>query len=301
MKLICAYRYITVALFTIALAVFYIPVLAGEIGLSGSIDKTEMAYEDFVNLTLEVKWQGVITDYSFDIMPRPQAQNLKVVGTSSTISSTVENGVDYTTRTFKYSLKPTGFGTGTISPVTFKYFTMPDSIPGELTTQQFEVKIDKPLPPPEESDNTLLIIIMAVVVFVAAGVIVFVIWRKKKSQVVPEKSAEEIVREQLELLRKESQGDRKTFFIRFYKLIIFYLENKYGLSVSGRTTRVILESMEEADIPMNRKEILINWLKMAEVEKFSPSKGEPGDIMRLITAVENFFKEIDNSDKLEAK
>nr|MBN2276747.1 hypothetical protein [candidate division Zixibacteria bacterium] len=268
------------------------PVLAGEISLTGTVDRTEMAFEDRLNLELQIRWQGVITDYTFEIMPLPTTENLKVVGTSSTISSTLEDGVDYTTRSFKYSLQPTGSGIGAIEPVTFNYVSLPDSIPGQLTTQRFTVQIAKPAARPQETGTVPYIIIyVTILVIIAAVVAVIIIIRKKRAaRAVPEPSLEDKFRDQMETLKKEAGGDRQLFFTRFYRLILLYLESKFGIKTAGKTTALILANLEKTDMPPERQEKIAGWLKQAEQEKFAPGRGTPGDVMRIITEVDDFLR-----------
>ena len=57
---------------------------AGEnISLSAALDKIDIQFEETVELKLEIKWQGDITSYSFEVIPLPELENLKVLGTSS--------------------------------------------------------------------------------------------------------------------------------------------------------------------------------------------------------------------------
>ena len=92
-----------------------------EISLTGSVDKTDIAFEDSVMLTVEIKWLGDIDSYNFQVLPLPEAQNLKVTGTSSSISSKTGETGAITVRTFKYILRPTGHGVAAIEPVVLDY------------------------------------------------------------------------------------------------------------------------------------------------------------------------------------
>jgi len=56
---------------------------AGEnISLSATLDRSDISFEETVELKLEIKWQGDITSYAFELIPLPELENLKVIGTS---------------------------------------------------------------------------------------------------------------------------------------------------------------------------------------------------------------------------
>ncbi len=80
-----------------------------------------------------------------------------------------------------------------------------------------------------------------------------------------------------------------------------YIEKKYQLSTAGKTAAAISDEMEKLDISVGLKEKLTGWLTQAETEKFAPLAGSPGDIIRLISELENYFRKIDVSNKSEAK
>jgi hypothetical protein len=285
----------------ILFAFLTMPAFAEEISLSASVDKTDIAFEDSLNLTVVLKWQGDIRNYSFEVLPLPKTENLKVVGTSSTIASGEEDDTEVTSRTFKYWLKPTLSGTGVIEPLVLKYISWPDSIPGELTTQEFNVLIANPIPKPEKSSNTAIYIIVLIVLILIAAVVISIIFLKKRPEKEPEKSADEAALDVLLSIKDGAQGDRKTFFTKLYKLLCDYIEKKYQLSTAGKTAAAISDEMEKLDISITQKEKLSGWLVQAETEKFAPLAGTPGDIIRLITELENYFRKNNVSNSTEEK
>lgn len=277
------------------------PVFGEEISLSSRVDKTDIPFEGSVNLALEVKWQGDITSYSFEIFPLPETENLKVVGTSSAISSGEEDGREITTRTFKYTLEPTEPGIGTIEPIVLRYISWPDSIPGELSTQGFKILIADPLPPSEESQFHVSVLIVVFAAGLIAAILIVVVRKRRAGTAEPEKSSEKAFLDELEVVKKESHGDRKLFFTQFYKLLSAYLESKYELALGGKTTQVILEELERLEVPIDRREKITGWLALAEKEKFAPGGGTPGDIIRLINEVESFLQKINVGNSPEVK
>ncbi|MFH2036041.1 MAG: hypothetical protein ABIJ45_06525 [Candidatus Zixiibacteriota bacterium] len=268
------------------------PVFSGEISLSSKINKTDIAFEDNIDLTVELRWDGSLNNYLFELQPLVETENLIVVGSNRAISSAEDKGQEITTRTFKYTLKPTMSGTGIIHPVIIRYMAMPDSIPGELSTQDYKILIADPIPveKPSEFPTYLLVITGALVILIIGGL--FVMRRKNTKPVEPRKNPEDTFLEELSAIKKESQSDRKLFFTRLHRQLVLFLEAKHGLSISGKTNQVILDEFNKLEIPLDYKEQLSGYISRAEKEKYAPTKGEPGEIIKLCTELEQYFNEI---------
>jgi hypothetical protein len=274
-----------------------------EISLAASINRADIPYEGSVDLTVEIKWIGDISRYSFEILPLPETSNLMVSGTSSSVSSGEENGHEITKRTLTYKLIPTNSGVGIIEPIVLNYVSRPDSIPGALTTQQFKVLIADPIPVKKKdrwSWRWLLWVIIPAIA-AAASAIALIFYRRSRRPVESPKSAESIFLENLETIKNEAGGDRRIFFTRLYRSLLEYLEKKHGLSYQSKTADMILSELSAKDMPDNQKEKISGWLQSAQKAKFAPGEGTPGDIIRLTTELEKFFQEIDVSNKLEAR
>lgn len=262
---------------------------AGEnISLSASLDRSDIPFEETVELKLEIKWQGDITSYAFELIPLPVLEKLKVLGTSSAISSGEEDGAEITTRTFRYSLKPTGSGVGTIEPIVLQCVAMPDSIPGQLSTQLMKVNIAKPIPIEKDSGVPIYLYLMAGFLMIAA-VVVVVLKKKKGPDVEPIKSPEENFSNTLADIKANSQSDRTQFFTKLYLALTAYIKLKYNVETSGQTAEVIAVNLGKLEISPDDKEKISGWLIRAEKEKYAPFGGEPGDIIRLISEIENYM------------
>lgn len=265
---------------------------AGEnISLSAALDRFDIPFEETVELKLEIKWRGDITSYAFEVLPLPVLENLKVLGTSTAISSGEENGAEITTRTFKYRLKPTGSGIGTIEPIVLQCISMPDSIPGELSTQILKVNIAEPIPVEKESGLSLYLYFMIASLMIAA-VVIIVLKKKNKPDVEPVKTPEAYFFDTLAQIKAENQSDRKMFFTKLHAALAEYIKLKYSIETSGQTAVIISGHLEKLEISLNEKEKISGWLIRAEKEKYAPFGGEPGDIIRLISELENFFNDI---------
>jgi hypothetical protein len=273
----------------------------GEISVSSSIDKSEIAYEDEVQLTVELKWEGDITAYRFEIIPLPETEKLQAGGSSTQTSSLVEDSIEYTVRTYKYDFRPILAGTGIIRPITFNYVTWPDSLPGQLTTQEYRILIAEPkLVVTKGGISTAGIIVIIVVIIVIAAAVVFVIIRKKTRFMDASIPPEETFIQDLERIKKDHHADRKLFFGALHKALLNYLGNRFGMETAGKTMSTIKAEVSDLDTAVNHQEKIIQLLEMAESEKFAPRQGEPGDILRLCTELENHFSNINNRNISEA-
>jgi len=264
-----------------------------EISLSTSIDKTEMAFEDSLTLNLLVEWEGDMAGYVFEVFPLPETENLQVLGTSSAVSSRHENNREITSRKFRYTLRPTLAGVGIIRSIVLNYVQLPDSLPGLLTTQEYKVIISEPVVKPDESRRGglfVVILIIGSVVIIAIMGLWFV--RRRRHDRVPVTTAEEKVLDKLIIIKSESQTDRKQFYIRVYKTLATYIEEKFGLATSGRTSAAIIGALESIEIGLDTRDKLAGWLAQAEKEKYAPSGGEPGDTIRMITELEEYFQRL---------
>jgi len=284
-----------VAIVLAILFLFTLSLYSSEISLSSKIDKTDIAFEESIELTVELKWIGNILDYRFELQPLIEADNLIVVGSNRAISSGEEAGQEITTRTFKFSLKPTLSGASIIYPVVFKYISMPDSIPGELSTQDYKILIANPVPVVKDSGvSTNFILISFGLLIVISTVVIVILRRKKNEPTEPVKCSEDTFLEELSIIKKESQSDRRQFYARLHRQLILYLETKYGLNISGKTNQAILVMFNDLEIPIEHKEKLSGYISTSEKEKYAPTKGEPGEIIKLITELEIYFTEIKN-------
>ncbi len=280
---------------------FYFSGSAQDISLSAGIDRTEMLFEETVTMTVEVKWPGDITQFRFEILPLPGTENLKVLGTTSTISSIEENNQEYTVRTFKYTFKPTKGGIGAIMPIILSYITMPDSLPGDLATQEFHVSIAQPVPPPEEGGLGLVYVLIIISVVIVVIILIVYLVRKRKGDDTPVLTPEQKLLEELKTIRDESSVDRKLFYTRLYKLLTDYLTAKYDIDTVRKSPQEICDKLGSLKLSAGFKEKYSGWLIQADKEKFAPGSGSPGDTIRLITEIGNHFQSIDTDTKSEAK
>jgi len=266
---------------------------ASGIGVSQSIDKTAMAFEDVVVFEIELTWQGTQLSYLFDKPLNPVFDQFKVRKFSSSISSSGVGEEERTTKRMKFTLEPTASGLATIPALTIEYLAWPDSIPGELVTEMMAVTIAEPLPVVENETGGLSVgtaIIVVVVVLAVAVVVVIVIRRRKPIKVA--KSPKEDFLENLARSKEDAMGDLKKLQIGVYRHLVTYLGNEYNLALAGMTSEEIMSVLEKTNIPPVHREKIAGWLTRAEKEKFSPVAAAPGEATRLESDIRSFFDNI---------
>lgn len=264
------------------------------ISLSQSLDKTEIAYEDHATLEIVVTWPGAQTSYIFDKPLQPQLENLKVQQYSSTTGSTTGSGGEVTSKRFSFTLVPVGSGTGRIAPVTVSYYSWPDSIPGQLVTEEMSLRIAAPV---GKKSSGLSKLPLSVWIAGGAGWLLIlgviglvIVKRRKPKEIV--KTPRDLFLERLSLLKQASGSDLKRFQTGLYRDLVWYLSTAYGMECSGLSLDELLNSIDGAKVPEVEKDKICGWLARADREKFSPLPPSPGETMRLEHEVRDFFEKM---------
>ncbi len=251
-----------------------------------------MPFEETAEFEIAVSWNGSPTAYRFPKALRLQADKLKVARFSSKVSSTGIGADEVTTKLFKYVLEPTLSGQGTIEPLAIEFVSWPDSVAGELLTDRVTITIAVPVPQiaTTEGEGSLLLwgMIVLVVIGGAVGVVLFLRKREPGEAV---KTPGQMFLDELTVLRTGS-SDLKDFQTGLYKNLLSFLEAKYGIAVSGRSTGMIVADLEKTDLSLHAREKIAGWLTRAEKEKYSPSVMLPGESLRLESEVRELFEKM---------
>jgi hypothetical protein len=267
---------------------------AQAIGITQSLDKADIAYEDRANLEIVVTWTGSQTSYIFDKPLQPPLENLKVQQYSSTVSSTGSGASEITTKRFTFALMPTGPGIGKVSPVTVSYYSWPDSIPGQLVTEEMTLHIASPIAKKKTTGGAVPLWIWiagaAVTLIGAAIVVVLLIRRRTPKEIV--RSPQELMLDRLTALKQASGSDLKKFQTGLYKDLVWYATEAYKLELGGLSTDELIEKIQAAKVPEAEKSTICGWIARAEREKFSPLPPSPGETTRLEHEVREFFEKM---------
>jgi hypothetical protein len=207
-------------------------------------------------------------------------------------------GKTKSTKTFEFILKPTQTGSGRIGSVLFSYV---DNVTGDsssLSTQPISVKIN-PAIEKKTPDYKIFLIIAIVLIFIY---VVYSAKRKtkrikisdqtKEEDKIPEKTLEEKTLENLSFLSPLiSEGKTDEFSSRVYKLITNYLEEKYHIFTTGKTTQDIMESLST----LNLREGQVAWLKdilsTCDLAKFAKEMVEKEKCEETFSKVKKFLEQ----------
>jgi len=266
---------------------------ARSLELSQSLDRTDIAYEEEVNLRIAVSWDGPTLAYRFDKPLRIESDRLKVARYSSKVSSTGTGAEEVTTKLFTYTLTPTSAGLAHIEPIVLEYIHLPDSATGQLTTDALTVEIADPVPVETTSGDTSVATWLVLLVSLAgiAGFVVFMILRKKTPKEAPRTPVDAFL-EDLTVIKSDAGLDLKRFQTGLYRITVAYLERATGRQLAGQSISAVLAAMDAADLNTAQQEQIGNWLTRAEKEKFSPSTATPGETIRLESEIRAFFEKM---------
>lgn len=264
------------------------------ISVSQTLDRTEVPYESTAVLEVSLSWSGPARQYLFDRPPQLVLERLKVAQISSTVSATGSGPDEVTTKTVRFTLKPTSSGLGKIEPATFGYFHLADSVSGTVSTQALAISIAEPVRVAKRkaavaSSRARLMVAAGVVLALIAGAYLFVRARNRRPRPMVKTAAEQFL-DDLGTLRQTAGGDLKRFQTGLYRLLTDLLASQYRLNLTGLSTQEILDMCEHTTMTEIQKHKYAGWLWRAEREKFSPLAQAPGETIRLEAEIREFIE-----------
>lgn len=250
--------------------------VGAKIELKSSVDKSEVAFNGEATFRVEASWEGEQDRFSITPVGLPECENFEILGSSSVNETRIEEGKTVSLKTFKFTLKPTQTGTGGVGAVQLSYVDNVTQDSSVLYTQPVSVQITPPVQKRAPVPRTILI-------FVVAVVLIYVIYsarrRTKRIEIVKEdtkkpppehESPEDETLKDLEAIsRRVQQGDVEAFPSEVYRLLTGYLEAKYQIVTSGKTTDDILGSLSNLDLPSERIELLRRILSACDLAKYA--------------------------------
>ncbi len=266
--------------------------LAQGISVSQAIDQSDIAFEGEARFEITLTWSGSQAAYLFTQPLRPQFSRLKPQQYASSISSTGSGTDEVTTKKYSYTLKPTESGQGRIDPIVINYLMWPDSIPGQLITEAMTLTIANPIPITKSEESNLLVIIAIAAAVVAAGSSAawFVVGGKRVKEQPIVKSPGAVFLDRLQILKRESGDDLKTFQTGLYKHLLQFLTERYGVHQDGDSVHSLVEQLAGADLSESHRDKISGWLMRADREKFTPVQAGPGETTRLEVEIRSFFE-----------
>lgn len=267
------------------LLLVFVAVIARADGLSvsQSLDKSQLAFDDSATFEITLQWPGSQFAYRFPQPLDPTFEKMRVGRFESAVTSRGSGAGEVTYKTFRYTLFPLAAGEGRIEPVTIRYLTAPDSIPGEAVTEGMTVTIAPPPPVPEQPSSSPVWVWVAIGSALAAvGVVTGVAIRKRRRNVpvATVKTPKEAAIDQLAAVRKEAGEDLKKFQAGVYRVLADYLQARFDIRADELDDQKLVEAIMGADLPAAAKSRLADWVVTARKDKFRPVTGAPGETLR---------------------
>lgn len=266
-------------------------VCADAISVSQSLDAFDIPFEDTVGFEITLTWTGPQSKYYFGRPLEGSFERLKVGRFSSSISSSGSGPDEITTKQFRYELIPTAPGRAIIRSIAIGYLLWPDSIPGELVTEEMSVRVAEPLPVEKEENRSSVwwFAGVAILVMSGGGVTVWIIRRRRPVEI--ERSPEDLFLDKLSDLKKESGADLKKFQAGLYLSLSDYLMVRYSLAVGSLREEKLEEALVVVGLSKGRAARIAGWLSRAQKDKFAPVQAGPGETVRLEADIRSFFED----------
>lgn len=255
--------------------------IQARIELKASVDRSEVPLNEKLTFTIQASWEGEQNRFSITPVVPPQCENLEMFGSSSLNESIIEAGKTKSLKTFKFTLKPVQTGAGKIGPVQVNYIDNLSQDSSSLSTQPVNVQIT----PAREKTKSSYKIVLAVAIVLILIYVIFSARRKTKRIEIPEEketeklkieeSLEEKTLKKLGAISEQIQrGELRSFPMDVYKLLTGYLESKYQIITSGKTTNDIIISLSNLDLSEGKIAVLKEIFTACDLIKYAGEKIE---------------------------
>jgi len=272
--------------------------MEAKIQLKASVDRTELPFNEKLTLTVQASWDGEQDRFSITPITPPPCENFEILGSSSVNETKMVEGKTKSFKIFEFALKPTQTGSGRIGSVLFSYVDNVNGDSSSLSTQPISVKINPPVE--EKAPNYKIILIIAI-----ALIFIYVVYsakRRTKRIKITEESAEEvkIIEKSLEektleilstLFSLISEKKTDEFSSKVYKLVTSYLEEKYHIFTTGKTTQDIIESLLALNLGEDQITLLKDILSTCDLVKFAKEMVEKERCEDISNKVKKFLEQ----------
>ncbi len=269
-----------------------------KIKLEAWVDRPELPFNEQLTLSVIASWDGEQTRFRITPIAPPECENFEILGSSSVNETKMVEGEAKSTKTFELVLKPTQTGSGSIGPVVFSYVDNVTQDSSSLSTQPISVKINPPIE--KKRPNYKIFLIIAIVL-----IFIYVIYsaRRKTKRIeipeqtkeevkIPERTLEEMTLETLDgLYPLISEAKADEFSSKVYRLITNYLEEKYHIFTTGKTTNDVVESLSPVSLPEEQISLIRDALSACDVVKFAREGAEKERCDRIFDKVKKFLEQ----------
>ncbi len=241
------------------------------------MDRSEVPLNQKLTFTIQASWEGEQSRFSLTPILPPPCKNLEIFESSSLNESKIDEGKTKSLKTFQFILKPLQTGKGNIGSVQVKYVDNLTQDSSSLSTQPIRVQITPAIEGSRSGYKPALIIAIFLV-------LVYVIYSSRKKvkriEILKEKEAEEIeqksetpeekaLKNLVEISEQARKGMRDSFSRDIYRLLTGYLEARYQIVTSGKTTNDIVNALSNLDLSSERVTLLREILSSCDLIKFA--------------------------------
>ena len=260
------------------------------IGLSQSINKTEMKFEDSLVFEIRLEWDGSQFVYLFEGPLNPYFDRLRVSNFSSSINSTGTGDKEKTIKKFSYTLLPTSSGTAKIEPILISFMSMPDSGRGQFLTEPVLINVADPVFVEEsESFPLWLLAVGGFLLIGGVSAAFFLIKSGGKKEVL---TPVQIALQELAKVKEDSGTDFKNFQSGVYRLLTKFSKENYQIETTGKYEAEIETAFADTNLDETRQRQIKDWIIRAGEDKFRPAVASVGETVRLENEIRTFLKSI---------
>ncbi len=264
----------------------------GEITLSASVDKNQVALNRPLELLIRIKWYGDLDKYQVHQFDNPILNNLEITGHSASNKVSSENGRNIAIQDYVFTLKPQELGMGYIEGVIIRYTDMDTDTDYSLSTNRIEIKVLDPIPEPGDKSWIIWLAIIIMLAGVAFFTVIYLQKRKaekiRQAQLKAEKAVpmEEKYLQELKDFNLDDPGlDIGKTINRLSRLLRRFLAEKFNLPADTLTTEELVRELTEKHADEHLVKDVNEVLSRADVIKFSGGDAEKSELERLFGLV----------------
>jgi len=265
------------------------------IELRASVDETQLPQNETTTLTITLKWFGSQDDFEIEPLSPPSMDNLRIVSSSSSVETKLDEGKQVTLRKYEFTLRGESQGVATIGRVQVNYRHTETGESSFLETQPIQLEITPATSPKGLKFGLLpLIVVIAIVAVISIFMINRAVVSKRET---PPTSALEVLPPTLEerLLEKVREiesglGDltAEELYGRVRSIALDYLEEKHELAARSSTTADVVAEFEQKNLPEGVSGSLKRVLEACDEVRFGfkeSSREEKKEILSLLREV----------------
>lgn len=270
-----------------------------KIELKSSVDRSNVPLNQNLTLTVQASWEGEQRRFSITPIIPPQCENLEIFESSSLNESKIEQGKTRSLKTFQFVLKPLQTGTGRIGPLQVNYIDNLTQDSSSLSTQSIQVQIT----PAIGTNRSGYKIILAIAIFLILVYVVYSSRKRVRRIEIPQEKENDEIEQKVQTLEEKTikgldelpeqvqMGRSDNFSTDIYRLLTGYLEAKYQIVTSGKTTDDIINSLSSLDLTPEKISLLREVLSTCDRAKFAGERWEKEKRDKILDMSKKFLEQ----------